>query len=63
MDKCNFIGANATSKSLRKIGEYFGDEKLKERIEKVIAEEEAKVKVALDAIKPKKQKESFQCYS
>jgi nitrogenase molybdenum-iron protein alpha chain len=37
--KVNFIGAESTSKSLRKIGEYFDDAGLKERIEKVIAEE------------------------
>ena len=37
--KVNFIGVEATAKSLRKIGEYFGDEKLKARIEEVIAEE------------------------
>ena len=37
--KVNFIGAEGTSKSLRKIGEYFGDEALKARIEQVIAED------------------------
>jgi nitrogenase molybdenum-iron protein alpha chain len=37
--KVNFIGAESTSKSLRKIGEYFDDAELKARIEKVIAEE------------------------
>jgi nitrogenase molybdenum-iron protein alpha chain len=37
--KVNFIGAESTSKSLRKIGEYFDDAELKDRIEKVIAEE------------------------
>jgi nitrogenase molybdenum-iron protein alpha chain len=36
--KVNFIGAEATSKSLRKIGEYFDDAELKQRIEDVIAE-------------------------
>ncbi|MEN8190646.1 MAG: nitrogenase molybdenum-iron protein alpha chain [Thermodesulfobacteriota bacterium] len=37
--KVNFIGANATAKSLRKIAEYFGDKKLIDKVEKVIAEE------------------------
>ncbi|WP_419781061.1 nitrogenase molybdenum-iron protein alpha chain [Maridesulfovibrio sp.] len=37
--KVNFIGAEATAKSLRKIGEYFGDKKLIAKIEEVIAEE------------------------
>ena len=37
--KVNFIGAEATAKSLRKIAQYFGDPELKERVEKVIAEE------------------------
>ena len=49
----NFIGSNATAKSLRKIGEYFGDQELKDRIEKVIAEEELKVKEAIKDIYPK----------
>ena len=37
--KVNFIGAAATAKSLRKIAQYFDDEALAKRIEKVIAEE------------------------
>lgn len=37
--KVNFIGAEATAKSLRKIGDYFDDKELKKRIEKVIADE------------------------
>ena len=37
--KVNFIGADATAKSLRKIAEFFDDEELTARIEKVIAEE------------------------
>ena len=31
--KVNFIGAKATAKSLRKIAQYFGDQKLIERVE------------------------------
>jgi nitrogenase molybdenum-iron protein alpha chain len=41
--KVNFIGVEATAKSLRKIAQYFEDEKLMERVEKVIAEEVAKI--------------------
>ncbi|QNN25378.1 nitrogenase molybdenum-iron protein alpha chain [Planctomycetales bacterium ZRK34] len=37
--KVNFIGADATAKSLRKIAEFFDDDELTARIEKVIAEE------------------------
>lgn len=37
--KVNFIGAESTSKSLRKIGEYFDDADLKARIEQVIADD------------------------
>ena len=37
--KVNFIGANATAKSLRKIAAYFEDEELIARVEEVIAEE------------------------
>lgn len=46
--KANFIGADATAKSLRKIGEYFGDQELTDQIEKVIAEEMVAVKEAAD---------------
>jgi len=41
--KVNFIGVEATSKSLRKIAQYFEDKKLMERVEKVISEEVAKI--------------------
>ncbi|HDK81960.1 MAG TPA: nitrogenase molybdenum-iron protein alpha chain [Nitrospirae bacterium] len=37
--KVNFIGAEATAKSLRKIAGYFGDKDLSKRVEEVIAEE------------------------
>ena len=37
--KVNFIGAQSTIKSLRKIAQYFGDQKLIDRVEEVIAEE------------------------
>lgn len=37
--KVNFLGAESTAKSLRKIAQYFDDKTLTERVEKVIAEE------------------------
>ncbi len=37
--KVNFIGAEASAKSLRKIAQYFENEELKAKVEKVIAEE------------------------
>jgi nitrogenase molybdenum-iron protein alpha chain len=51
--KVNFIGAESSAKSLRKIGQYFDDESLKARIEEVIAEEMPDVKAVLDKIKPR----------
>ncbi|MDR1806694.1 MAG: nitrogenase molybdenum-iron protein alpha chain [Propionibacteriaceae bacterium] len=41
--KVNFIGAEATAKSLRKIARYFGDDTLTARVEAVIAEEMAEL--------------------
>ena len=47
--KINFIGAKSTAKSLRKIADYFGEQKLKDRVEEVIAREMPDVeKVMLD---------------
>lgn len=46
--KANFIGAEATAKTLRKVAQYFGDQELTDRIEKVIAEEMVAVKAAAD---------------
>lgn len=51
--KINFIGAEATAKSLRKIGQYFEDKELINRIEKVIEEEMPDVKKAAESIKPR----------
>lgn len=51
--KVSFIGAEASAKSLRKIAQYFGDKDLTAQVEKVIAEEMAKVDAALAPIKPK----------
>ncbi|WP_068474196.1 nitrogenase molybdenum-iron protein alpha chain [Saccharicrinis aurantiacus] len=51
--KANFIGAEATSKTLRKVAEFFDDAELTAKVEEVIAREAAKVQVVMDAIKPK----------
>lgn len=51
--KVNFIGAKSTAKSLRKIAEYFDDDDLTERIEKVISEEYPAVFEAQKKYKPR----------
>ena len=51
--KVNFIGAKSTAKSLRKIAQYFGDQELIDRVEKVIAEEMPDVEAALEDITPR----------
>ena len=49
--KVNFIGAESTAKSLRKIAAYFDNKELTERVEKVIAEEMVAVKEAAEDVK------------
>ncbi|MEW6501541.1 MAG: nitrogenase molybdenum-iron protein alpha chain [Thermodesulfobacteriota bacterium] len=56
--KVNFIGAEATAKSLRKIAQYFGDKALIERVEAVIAEEMPKVEKVLAEVKPRTEGKS-----
>ncbi len=51
--KVNFIGAEASAKSLRKIAQYFGEQELIDKVEEVIAEEMLIVKKEIEAIKPK----------
>jgi len=51
--KVNFLGAQATSNSLRKIAQYYGDKKLIDRIEDVIAEEMPAVEKAQAEIRPR----------
>jgi nitrogenase molybdenum-iron protein alpha chain len=51
--KINFIGAEATAKSLRKIAAYFEDPELTERIEVIIAEEMPQVLKAREEIRPR----------
>jgi nitrogenase molybdenum-iron protein alpha chain len=49
--KVNFIGADATAKSLRKIAAYFEDEELMARVENVISCEMNKIKATMENIK------------
>ena len=49
--KINFIGAEATAKSLRKIADYFEDPDLKERVEAVIAREMPEVIQVRDEVR------------
>jgi nitrogenase molybdenum-iron protein alpha chain len=49
--KVNFIGANATAKSLRKIAAYFEDQELIDKVEAVIAEEMPEVDAAAQGAK------------
>jgi len=51
--KVNFIGAEATAKSLRKIAKYYGEQKLIDKVEEVIAEEMPAVTKVRDEIRPK----------
>lgn len=51
--KVNFIGAQATAKSLRKIAAYFGEEELIDRVEAVIAEEMPAVTAVQEEILPR----------
>jgi nitrogenase molybdenum-iron protein alpha chain len=51
--KVNFIGAEASAKSMRKIADYFDDQELKDRVEVVIAEELAIVQKTIAEIKPR----------
>lgn len=51
--KVNFIGAEATAKSLRKIAQYFQDDELSARVEEVIAEEMPAVKEVIEDVRPR----------
>jgi nitrogenase molybdenum-iron protein alpha chain len=53
--KVNFIGAQSTAKSLRKIAEYFGDQTLIDRVEAVIAEEMPQVEAVRAEVLPRTQ--------
>lgn len=49
--KVNFIGAEQSAKSLRKIAKFFGDEKLIARTEEVIAQEMAELRPVIEDVK------------
>ncbi|MDR1714003.1 MAG: nitrogenase component I subunit alpha [Coriobacteriales bacterium] len=49
--KVNFVGIQATIKSLRQIAEYYGDAELTQRVEEVIADELADIQEDLDYLK------------
>ncbi|GAB6908297.1 Nitrogenase molybdenum-iron protein alpha chain [Desulfosarcina cetonica] len=51
--KVNFLGAKATSASLRKIAQYYGDQELIDRVEAVIAEEMVAVEKAQADVRPR----------
>jgi nitrogenase molybdenum-iron protein alpha chain len=51
--KINFLGAKATAASLRKIAQYYGDQKLIDRVEEVIAKEMAEVEKAQADVRPR----------
>ena len=53
--KVNFTGAEQTSKSLRKIGKYFDDKQLIDRIEEVIAQEMAALRPVQEAMRQRLQ--------
>ncbi len=51
--KVNFIGADATAKSLRKIAQYFEDDELIAKVEELIKREMLEVEKVADKIKPR----------
>ncbi|MBE2216280.1 MAG: nitrogenase molybdenum-iron protein alpha chain, partial [Opitutaceae bacterium] len=53
--KVNFIGAEQTSKSLRKIAAFFESKQLKDRVEEVIAQEMAALRPIRDDVKSRLQ--------
>ncbi|MDR2746857.1 MAG: nitrogenase component I subunit alpha [Treponema sp.] len=53
--KVNFVGAEATAKSLRKIAQYYQNADLARRTEEVIAREMAEVKKVQEEIRPRCQ--------
>ncbi|PWE00567.1 nitrogenase molybdenum-iron protein alpha chain [Marinilabilia rubra] len=50
--KINFIGAESTAKSLRKVAEFFDDAELTERVEKIVKREMSKVKKVSKEVRP-----------
>ncbi|GAA2182613.1 nitrogenase molybdenum-iron protein alpha chain [Brooklawnia cerclae] len=58
----NFIGAESTAKSLRKIARYFGDEDLIARVEQVIAEEMAELEPIRQDVRSRTQGKTVMLY-
>ncbi len=50
--KVNFIGADSTAKSLKKIADYFGDPELTAKVNEICDREMAKVKAVADLVIP-----------
>lgn len=50
--KVNFIGADSTAKSLKKIADYFGDPELTAKVDEICDREMAKVKAVADLVIP-----------
>ncbi|WP_339738118.1 nitrogenase molybdenum-iron protein alpha chain [uncultured Sunxiuqinia sp.] len=50
--KVNFIGAESTAKSLKKIADYFGDPELTAKVDEICDREMAKVKAVADLVIP-----------
>lgn len=51
--KVNFIGAESSAKSLKKIADYFGDAELIAKVDAICEREMAKVNAVKEAVKPK----------
>ncbi|MFW5753266.1 MAG: nitrogenase molybdenum-iron protein alpha chain [Marinilabiliaceae bacterium] len=51
--KINFIGADSTAKSLKKVAEFFEDPELTERVDKIIEREKAKTDEVAREIRPR----------
>jgi len=51
--KVNFIGAESSAKSLRKIAQYFGSPELTSKVEEVIAEEMLVVQKSISVLRPR----------
>lgn len=51
--KVNFIGAEGTAKSLRKVAEYFDDPELTNKVEEIIKRELSTIEKVINTVKPK----------
>ncbi len=60
--KVNFIGAGPTAKSLKHLGEYFGDAELSAKIDALVEAEMAEVKKVLAEVRPRLEGKSVLMY-